>query len=122
MNISVSGYWQSPKYFSTIIPILYTDFTFRNKLTGKWRYMYEKIRNCTSIMINVRRGDFFEKPDYHGVVSIEYINNAIDTIRSRIYDPKFFIFSDDIPWCLNTCKWKKYFHQFLAKVLPHSYL
>lgn len=97
----ISGFWQSFKYFLPIESLIRTEFSFLNPLTGKWRELYNLILTVNSVMINVRRGDYMTKLDYHGVVSIEYINASMELCRKKIKDPVFFIFSDDMAWSRN---------------------
>jgi len=98
-NILLSGYWQSYKYLQGIGSMLLNDFSFCNDLYGKWRILAEQIDLQQSVMINVRRGDFLEKMDYHGVVDMDYLTSAISIIGKDVADPFFYVFSDDIPWC-----------------------
>ncbi|ETZ23860.1 alpha-1,2-fucosyltransferase [Pedobacter sp. V48] len=100
-HLIISGYWQSEKYFRKIEGLIKEDFTFCNPLYGKWELLNKQIVHSESVMINVRRGDYLQKLDYHGVVDIDYINSAIELMNERVSNPKFFIFSDDILWCKN---------------------
>src|SRR5690606_984256 len=58
------------------------------------------IKSTESIMLNVRRGDYLQKLDYHGVVNKKYIEKSIAIMKDYHSNAFFFIFSDDIPWCL----------------------
>lgn len=98
-HLVTSGFWQSYKYFQGIEGILFKDFTFRRPLYGKWKVLGEQIRQRQSVMINVRRGDYLNKLDFHGVVGMDYINQAIKTIKRNLSRPFFYVFSDDINWC-----------------------
>ncbi|RBL89451.1 alpha-1,2-fucosyltransferase [Chitinophaga flava] len=93
------GYWQSYKYFESITAIIREDFQFRTVLSGKWLGLAEKIRSVNAVMINVRRGDYLNNLELHGVVSAEYISRSILFYDHTITDPFYFVFSDDIPWC-----------------------
>lgn len=95
----ISGYWQSEKYFNKIESILRSHFRFKRKLTGKWIDLQINILNVDSIMVNVRRGDYLNHLDIHGVVTIEYLQKAFNYIYQHVENPFFFIFSDDIRWC-----------------------
>ncbi|WP_029276675.1 alpha-1,2-fucosyltransferase [Pedobacter borealis] len=97
--IILNGYWQSEKYFLSIADIVRKTFRIRESLDGKWEKLYRRIKQTTSIMINVRRGDYLNLLDYHGVVSLEYLNEAMQFMSSNVHSPIFFVFSDDIPWC-----------------------
>lgn len=92
----LSGYWQSFKYSREIESILRKEFRFRKPLTGRSAEAIQKIRNCNSVSISVRRGDYvrlgWELP-------LSYYENAIRLIREKVPDAKFFCTSDDIDWC-----------------------
>lgn len=98
-HLIVSGYWQSYRYLQGMEEVLLKDFTFRNPLHGRWKQLGEEIAQRQSVMINVRRGDYLEKLDHHGVVSREYLLNAMELMKKDHSDLFFYVFSDDIPWC-----------------------
>ena len=96
-NIYLDGYWQSPKYFSDIKDVLKKDFSLASPIPQKVLDLLEKIRNCESVCINVRRGDFVTHPrnsKFHGFCDMAYFDKAIEKISSQIKNPEFFIFSD----------------------------
>ncbi|WP_256007516.1 alpha-1,2-fucosyltransferase [Pedobacter deserti] len=97
--IVLTGYWQSYKYFAPIENNIRFDFTLTASPADRWLRLLHLIKDSESIMINVRRTDYLLKLEYHGVVSTEYLTQAIAIIKQKIRQPKYFIFSDDIPWC-----------------------
>lgn len=95
----LEGYFQSEKYFSGIRPQLLKDFTVGSVNTSN--PLFNQIKNCESVAIHLRRGDFSEKTkihERHGTCSLEYYQEAINMINTRISSPLFFVFSDDISW------------------------
>jgi hypothetical protein len=96
----ITGYWQSYKYFSSIESTIRADFRFRRSPLGRWDVMRKKIKSRKAVMVNVRRTDFVVKKDFHGVVSRQYLADAIAQYRRKMPDAAFFVFSDDIPWCI----------------------
>ncbi|MDP4647451.1 MAG: alpha-1,2-fucosyltransferase [Akkermansiaceae bacterium] len=48
--------------------------------------------------IHVRRTDYLKIPAF-AVCGKSYYSAAMETIRARVHDPRFFIFSDDPGWC-----------------------
>ncbi|MCS3798576.1 alpha-1,2-fucosyltransferase [Niastella sp. OAS944] len=94
-----SGYWQSYKYFEHMESVLRNDFTFCNPIHEKWPNIAEQIEQRNSVMINVRRGDYLNKLDFHGVVDMAYLTKAMDIVYKNVIDPWFCIFSDDMKWC-----------------------
>lgn len=101
-NVYLDGHWQSEKYFSDIEPVIREDFTFRRELDAISMSMAEKIRATNSVCVNVRRHDFAHNPiafQHHGVCSLDYYRKAEEIMLNKVYDPHFFVFSDDIAWC-----------------------
>jgi len=104
-NVYLEGYWQSEKYFSDIEDIIRNEFSIVNPLTSASQEIAEQIKDCESVSVHVRRGDYVSNPktnSFHGVCGLEYYCRAIDMIREKIDNPHFFIFSDDPEWvCCN---------------------
>ena len=97
----LQGYWQSEKYFKDIESLLRADFTFQTAMTGQNQQLSEHIRAVNAISLHIRRGDYVNNPSTlatHGVCSPEYYRDAIQYIASRVAQPYFFIFSDDMAW------------------------
>lgn len=102
-NIILNGYWQTPLYFDDS---LRKDFEFKDKVentTGIIKEMYNLIKSTNSVMINVRRTDYLNT-NFHGVMGNDYIMNGVKVIESKINNPHYFIFSDDIEWCKENIK------------------
>lgn len=62
----------------------------------------ELMLSTNSVSIYVRRGDFLSAKyaAKHAEVADEvYYTKAIEYIKNNLDSPKFFVFSDDIPWC-----------------------
>ncbi len=104
-NVYLDGYWQSEKYFLDIENIIRKEFSVVKPLTSTSQDLAERIKNCESVSLHVRRGDYVSDPktnSMHGVCGVDYYRNAIDLIREKIETPCFFIFSDDSEWaCFN---------------------
>lgn len=103
-NILLKGQWQSPLYFDE--ELVRNQFQFKDKIEKSDIYTYNilhRIRNSNSIMINVRRTDYLNT-DFHGVFGLDYIQQAVSIIESKIENPEYFVFSDDIEWCQNNVK------------------
>jgi hypothetical protein len=49
----------------------------------------------------VRRGDYLLPAHFrhHGLCSADYYRRAMRLMRERVDRPRFFVFSDDWPWC-----------------------
>lgn len=97
--IFYDGYWQSEKYFDDIKKLIYKKFSFPEIVDLKNKVISEKIKLENSVSIHARRGDYVGHPQLDGLASIEYYKKAIEYIRLKVKNPKFFIFSNDLKWC-----------------------
>ena len=107
-HVMFEGYWQTPKYFHENADVIRELFQHKNRVSSKkgiFKQMVNQIDSCESVMINIRRGDYLNS-NFHGVVSIEYINQAIELLKKSLNNLNFFVFSDDLPWCEHNIKHK----------------
>lgn len=100
-NIYLTGYFQNIGYTEPIYDILRNQFSLKKPISNQRSLkLLEDIKNCNSIMLNVRRTDFVNN-SFHGTMDVDYYNRAMDIINEKVENPKYFIFSDDIEWCKN---------------------
>lgn len=100
-NVFLDGYWQSPDYFNDIRDTLLSDFTLSNPLSPAGSTIANQIKTSTAVSLHVRRGDYIKNPRVmaeFGVCSLGYYQAAITHIKTRIVNPTFFVFSDDMDW------------------------
>lgn len=89
--VSLSGYWQSPKYWQGHENIIKQFFTpnVQNQI------------DCSGYTsIHVRRQDYLKFPNHHPVCTIDYYEKAMNYVGGD----KFLVFSDDMKWCKNNFK------------------
>ncbi|HSC54395.1 MAG TPA: alpha-1,2-fucosyltransferase [Phnomibacter sp.] len=96
-HLYLDGYWQSPKYFENVQDELRKELRIVIPTEPGSGDLLNRIRNCNSVCINVRRGDFLSN-SFHAVCSENYFENAISYMQKNISDPIFFVFSDDKDW------------------------
>lgn len=101
----LDGYWQSPKYFENIESVIRNDFTFNINFSDNILNLAEEIRNCNSLCVQVRRGDYVGNKT-HEVVGIDYYKNAIEKIKNLVKIDKIYVFSEDIKWCEDNIKFE----------------
>jgi hypothetical protein len=97
----IYGFWQTPKYFADIEPIIRNEFNLVEPLDVKNIEMLTNIRQTNSIGIHIRRGDYVYNQDVAevlGTLDLNYYYLAIEKIVKVIADPRFYIFSDDPEW------------------------
>jgi len=102
-DVYLIGYWQSARYFQEIEAIIREDFTFADPLSEAASQMLSPIVAANSVCLNVRRGDFVVNP-FHGTYGNKYFEEADRVLNRRLKDYHYFVFSDDIEWCIENIK------------------
>lgn len=88
VNIVLSGYWQTEKYFKN----------YRQQILDAFNYEWNLNKGLVSV--HVRRGDYITFSEKHPAVPVEWYEEAM----SMFPDKKFVFFSDDIEWCKENFK------------------
>jgi hypothetical protein len=103
------GGWHSEKYFKSIEDEIKNTFKFPKVVDSpEYNEWFAKINgDDNSVSLHIRRGDFIVvgkngQMPFAGVCTTEYYKKAIDYIRQRVANPNFYVFSDDIKWCMET--------------------
>lgn len=89
----LDGYWQDSTYFADYEDIIKKEFSLKVKVNLHNLNMAKEMYLCNSIAIHLRR------VNYDTLLELDYYAEAITQIKSRIKDPVFYVFSDDIKWC-----------------------
>ncbi len=100
-KVYLDGYWQSEKYFKDIEDTVRKEFTLKHPTDPAGEAVLAAIRECESVSLHVRRGDYVSNPIYnrfHGVCTAEYYNKAVEQIAAAVEKPCIFVFSDDLDW------------------------
>lgn len=98
-NVYLEGYWQCERYFKDIEGIIRKEFTLKIPLEGKNKELLSLIQKVNSVSLHVRRGDYVSHAETNsavGTCSLEYYRHCIEHIASKVENPHFFLFSDDI--------------------------
>lgn len=98
-SCTLFGWFQSEKYFKPIADIIRNDLSFKDFIPDNDTLALEKkILSSHSISIHVRRGDYVNDERFD-ICTMKYYEKAMETVREKIIDPHFYVFSDDIQWC-----------------------
>ena len=101
-NIYVNGYFESSKYFKSIDEKLKNELTPRMPLLDQNRDIYEIITGRESVCVTIKRRSInCESIAEIYQYDISFFYNAMDYLKSKLKDPVFIVFSDDIEWCKN---------------------
>jgi len=97
-NKILEGYWACEAYYADIIPLLQEKLEFPLSTNQKNVKMAERMKNCNSVSIHIRRGDYLTAENqamFGGICTEEYYEKAISYIKENVSEPRFFVFSDD---------------------------
>jgi len=110
----LSGYWQSEKYFANHVDLIRNQFKFKIFLSSQNSIIADTIKKTSNtISLHIRRGDYLstvEARSVHYVCNLDYYKRAMREIETKIINPTYFIFSDDIEWTKKNIKIKKNHH------------
>jgi hypothetical protein len=134
-NCLIEGDWQSEKYFKDYTDKINDAFTFNLESFTDYDLL-RQIKESNSVGIHLRRGDYVTNKhtlSWHGICGKEYYVKAIDFLRQKFSDLKFFVFSDDINaarkelcnnddlfFVENDSKRKNHFDMFLMSSCKHN--
>lgn len=106
------GFWQSEKYFEDVAETLRKDFTLKEPLPRGGPNL-KVLQRPNSVCLHVRLGDYLRREgSFMGFVGIDYYRRAVAKMVERVPNAHFFIFSDDLGWCMET----------LQIDAPHSFI
>lgn len=87
------GYWANINNYVDEIQILRENFVFKEFSDVRNSRLCDKLQEEESVSVHIRRGDYvgsnFE------VLTLEYYRQALEAVRERVKDAKFYFFSDD---------------------------
>ncbi len=86
------GFWQDASMVQKILSTQRDSFNFNPYLLKE---EYNFLEHENSVAIHIRGGDYLHHPTLINL-SATYYEKAIETIISRLINPQFYIFTDDI--------------------------
>jgi hypothetical protein len=96
---ALSGYWQTERYFAGIGSLLREEFQPNQPLVPFAQSIERQIaaEGTKSCFLTIRRTDYVNNP-FHGVLPLEYYQEAARRVAAVASDPCFFVFSDEPEW------------------------
>ena len=102
----LEGHFESEKYFNDIQKDIRNQFTFKEEDYFKNNFFYREIMKSNSVAICLRQNRFLEgmgkstnlnneRSQNFTLEQINYINKTIKLIKTKIENPKFFLWSND---------------------------
>ena len=100
--VNFDGFWQSECYFQDVAQTLRKEFTLKGPLPPGVPNL-KVLQRPNSVCLHVRLGDYLRhEGSFMGFVGLNYYQQAIAKMVKRVPDAHFFIFSDDLGWCMET--------------------
>lgn len=90
------GYFASIDYVKEYDDIIKEELQITDKLEGKNKELLDEINNNNSVCIHIRRGDYIGS--FFEVCTPKYYYKAIEEMKKKVKNAKFYVFSDDIKW------------------------
>lgn len=109
-NSYLEGYFANEYYYKDILDELKKELTFpvdKSKNKEKLLEHTRVMQGENSVSIHLRRGDYLDEINqamFGGICTDEYYESAVGFIVKNIENPKFYIFSDDMPYAGQYCQ------------------
>lgn len=98
-DMYLSGYFACEKYYSDILYDLREKIQFPPSNNSLNREMAQEMRECASVSVHVRRGDYLNEENkavFGNICTDAYYQKAIELIKEEVPDAHFYVFSDDV--------------------------
>lgn len=102
-NLYLDGYWQGESFFPQMQDTLRNEFALMDLLSSKSLDLSAEMADCESVAVHVRRGDYVtdsETGKIYRSLDARYYQTCLQNLKQHIRNPKVFLFSNDIDWCL----------------------
>lgn len=101
LEVMLSGFWQSERYFASHGHQLRTDLVLKSQMPSAAVKLAKQMASSPSVAMHVRRGDYLTDPKAlvkHGVTSAHYYQTALQLMIEKLGDVDLYVFSDDPDW------------------------
>lgn len=100
-NMYVSGYFACEKYYADILYDLREKIQFPKSGNARNEELALEMEELQSVSVHIRRGDYLNAENavvFGNICTDAYYDAAINFIKERVPDARFYIFSDDISY------------------------
>lgn len=95
------GYFACEKYYADIMSMLREEIKFPVSNNPKNSELAQEMRNCQSVSIHIRRGDYLDPENaamFGNICTEAYYAGAVKELKQLYPDAHFYIFSDDMEY------------------------
>lgn len=110
-DMYLSGYFACEKYYSDILYDLREKIQFPPSNNPLNREMERQMRECASVSVHVRRGDYLNNENremFGNICTDAYYQKAMELIKGQVPEAHFYIFSDDVSYVRQKYQGKEY--------------
>lgn len=100
-NMYLSGYFACEKYYADILYDLREKIQFPPSDNPQNEEMRAEMLSCNSVSIHIRRGDYLQPENaklFGNICTTAFYRKAVETMKERVSDAHFYLFSDDISY------------------------
>ena len=105
-NLFLEGHFESEKYFIDYKKEIVNEFNFKRQYNLEKNQIFSLLKDSTSVCVCLRQNRFSEKKrsitnqdmqesDKFSIEQSIYIKKAMDILKSKLSNPKFFLWSND---------------------------
>lgn len=95
----VMGVFQNAKIVDSIKSEILQKFTFAPFTDERNMALQQEMQACNSVGIHIRKGsDYMSRIWYQDTCPLEYYRKAMEYIRERVDNSKFYVFADNPSW------------------------
>lgn len=105
--IKIKGGWASYNYFNQYADIIKKELYVKHRYTKNITTILSNISVSNSVAVHIRKGDYVQSAEAKKIfyeLTADYYHKAIHFIDSKIKDPIFYIFSNDMDWVKDNFK------------------
>lgn len=110
-DMYIRGYFACEKYYADILPELRKNIRFPKSVNPLNTAMAEEMKNCESVSVHIRRGDYLDPENaavFGNICTDAYYNRSMEIIKDMVPDAHFYLFSDDISYIKQHFKGEEY--------------
>lgn len=100
-DMYLSGYFACEKYYSDILYDLREKIQFPSSDNPLNRELAQEMRECVSVSVHVRRGDYLNEENramFGNICTDAYYQKAMELMKEEVPDAHFYFFSDDVSY------------------------
>lgn len=94
-NVHCFGWFQSEDYFKAHKELIKKEFTFKKEIQDRCQAIVDEVQACESVCLHIRLGDYVTTYSAAFLVCTkEYYRKAVELIREKKPNAKFYVFTD----------------------------